>query len=62
MRKGGCHPQKGLVIKTGRANSILKIFNSEKFRNYSIFSPAFYLIMWLMKLSKNFGKIAILKK
>ena len=27
----------------------------------NIFLPAFYLIMWLMKLSKNFEKIAILK-
>ena len=26
-----------------------------------IFSPAFYLIMWLMTLQKNFEKIAILK-
>ena len=27
-----------------------------------IFSPAFYLIMWLMTLANNFEKIAILKK
>ena len=26
-----------------------------------IFSPAFYLIMWLMTLQKNFEKISILK-
>ena len=30
-------------------NSIFKIFNNDKFRNYVIFLPAFYLIMWLMK-------------
>ena len=27
-----------------------------------IFSPAFYLIMWLMTLANNFEKIAILKQ
>ena len=34
---------------------------SKKFRKYLILLPAFYLIMWLMKLPKNFEKIAILK-
>ena len=29
--------------------------------NNFIFLPAFYLIMWVMKASKNFGKKAILK-
>ena len=34
---------------------------SKKFRKYLILLLAFYLIMWLMKLPKNFEKIAILK-
>ena len=34
---------------------------SEKFTNSFIFLPAFYLIMCLMKASKNFENIAILK-
>ena len=31
-------------------------------RNNFIFLPVFYLVMFLMKAQKNFGKIAILKK
>ena len=42
--------------------SKLKNFINEKFRNYSLFLSAFYLIMWLMKWPKTFEKIAILKK
>ena len=34
---------------------------SKKFRKYLILLPAFYLIIWLMKSSKSFEKIAILK-
>ena len=33
----------------------------EKFRNYFIFSPAYFPIMWLMRSSKNSEKIVILK-
>ena len=33
----------------------------KKSGNHFIFLPVFYLITWVMKASKNFGKIAILK-
>ena len=38
-----------------------KILLMKSSRNNFVFLPAFYLIMWLMKASKNFGKITILK-
>ena len=37
------------------------IVNGETFRNYFIFSPAYSLIMWLMRSSKNFEKVVILR-
>ena len=37
------------------------IVKGETFRNYFIFSPAYSLIMWFIRSSKNFVKIAILK-
>ena len=40
-------------------NSIFCLVKSSKIGFF--FSPAFYLIMWLMTLQKNFEKIAILK-
>ena len=39
----------------------LQIFLTKDSGNNFIFLSAFYLIMWVMKPSKNFGKIAILK-
>ena len=44
-----------------KAQNYIQNFISKKFRNNFFFLPVFYLIMWLMKVSKNFGKIAILK-
>ena len=41
--------------------SISNIFLLKNSGNNFIFLPAFYLIMWVMKASKNFGKTAILK-
>ena len=38
-----------------------KILLMKSSGNHFIFLPVFYLIMWVMKASKNFGKIAILK-
>ena len=38
------------------------IFNDEKFRNYFISLPAYFIIMWLMRSPKNFENIANLKK
>ena len=37
------------------------LFN-KKFKNWFYFLSAFYLIMWLMASSKNFEKLAVLKK
>ena len=42
-------------------NSLSYFLFNKMFRKYLIRLPAFYLIMWLMKLPKNFEKIAILK-
>ena len=38
-----------------------KMFLVESSENNFVFLPVFCLIMWLMKASKNFGKMAILK-
>ena len=38
-----------------------KMILVKRSENNFVFLPVFYLIMWLMKASKNFGKIAILK-
>ena len=47
---------------TKKGHNLLSYFVfSKKVRKYLILLPAFYLIMWLMKLPKNFEKIAILK-
>ena len=37
------------------------IVNGETFRNNFIFLPAYSLVIWFMRSSKNFVKIAILK-
>ena len=50
----------GLGTKKGH-NLLSYFLFSKKFRKYIILLPAFYLIIWLMKLPKNFEKIAILK-
>ena len=42
-------------------NLLFYFLFSEKFRKCFIILPAFNLIMWLMKLPKNFEKIVILK-
>ena len=44
--------------RTKVSHKILLMKSSE---NHFIFLLVFYLIMWVMKASKNFGKIAILK-
>ena len=50
------------MLKTGDPKrSQFTFLFSKKFRKYPILLPAFYMIMWLMKLPKNFEKIAILK-
>ena len=36
--------------------SLFKNFINEKFRKWFYFLPVFYLIMWVMKAPKNFGK------
>jgi hypothetical protein len=41
--------------------SKLTTVNGETFRNYFIFLPAYSLTIWVMRSSKNFEKIAILK-
>ena len=38
-----------------------KILLMKSSGNHFIFLPVLYLIMWVMKASKNFGKIAIMK-
>ena len=51
-----------LYIMTGDPKrSQFTFLFSKKFRKYFTLLPVFYLIMWLMKSPKNFGKIAILK-
>ena len=49
-----------LISKKGH-NLLFYFRFREKFRKCIILLPAFNLIMWLMKLPKNFEKIAILK-
>ena len=52
---------KGLGTRKGHKTTF-KFFACENlFKNDFILLPAFYLIMWLIKSSKNFEKIAILK-
>jgi len=41
--------------------SILRFLFIKSSKNNFIFLPVFYLVMFLMKAQKNFGKIAILK-
>ena len=50
-------PEKGSKYHLETVQTIF----SEKFRKCFILFPAFNLIMWLIKLPKNFGKIVILK-
>ena len=38
-----------------------KMILVKRSENNFVFLPVFYLIIWLMKTSKNFGKITILK-
>ena len=49
------------LIQYKSYNSKLKNFDGVQFRKYVISLPAFYLIIWLMKLPKNFEKTSILK-
>ena len=49
-------------LGTQKGHNLLSYFLfSKKFRKYLIPLPAFYLIMWLMKLPKIFEKIDVLK-
>ena len=51
-----------IVLCTKNRNQLYsKILLVKGSENNFNFLPVFYLIMWLMKVSKNFGKIAILK-
>ena len=50
-----------LCFETKSTKLFLKILLVKSFDNSFVFLPVFYLIMWLMKASKNFGKLAILK-
>ena len=50
-----------LCFETKMTKVYSKILLMKSSRNNFVFLPAFYLIMWLMKASKNFGKITILK-
>ena len=60
--------ERNIILFVGRLNTIKgdkrisMIFNGETFRNYLVSSSAYSLTMWLMKSSKNFEKIAILKR
>ena len=66
VKADGLAAGKGVTIcKTKKQvlNISNKIFKGKfkSSRNNFIFSPVFYLIMWLMEAPKNFEKIAILK-
>ena len=61
-----CGKTRDIPYKDWRGKKVIIYFLtyflfSKKFRKYLILLPAFDLIMWLMKLPKNFEKIAILK-
>ena len=49
------------VISIKGHNLLSYFLFSKKFRKCYVLLPAFYLIIWLMKLQKKFEKIAILK-
>ena len=56
---------RGFHIKSDLLKTIqisIHFFSIKSSKMDFIFSPAFYLIMWLMTSAKNFEKIAILKK
>ena len=50
-----------LCFETKSTKLYSKILLVKSSENSFVFLPVFYLIMWLMKALKNFGKIAILK-
>ena len=52
------HKLRSEMNRTKVSHKILLIKSSG---DHFIFLPVYYLIMWVMKTSKNFGKIAILK-
>ena len=49
------------LIRNEKHKTIFKILLIKISENNFILLPAFYLIMFFMKASKNFGEIAILK-
>ena len=52
----------GYRLSSIKGHNLLSYFPfSKKYSKCFILLPAFYLIMWLMKLPKKFEKIAILK-
>ena len=50
-----------LLFKTKMTKVFSKILLMKSSGSNFIFLPAFYLINWVMKAPKNFGKITILK-
>ena len=53
------HPK--LLFKTKMTKVFSKILLMKSSGRNFIFLPAFYLINWVMKAPKNFGKMTILK-
>ena len=53
--------QSKLCFETKSTTICSKIYLVKSSENNFVFLPVFYLIMWLMKALKNFGKLAILK-
>ena len=50
-----------LLFKTKMTKVYSKVLLMKSSGSNFIFLPAFYLINWVMKATKNFGKITILK-
>ena len=50
-----------LCFETKSTKLYSKMLLVKSSENGFVFLPVFYLIMWLMKVSKSFGKLAILK-
>ena len=57
----GIHTLHKLYFETKSTKLYSKMLLVKSSENNFVFLPVFYLIMWLMKALKNFGKIAILK-
>ena len=55
------HVSTKLCFETKSTKLYTKMLLVKRSENNFVFSPVFYLIMWLMKASKSFGKMTILK-